>query len=54
MSTEKPAILFHLSEENKRKVKILADLENRSVSNYLEQLIIKAVKEYETNNNVTL
>ena len=41
---------IRISPELKEQLQALADAENRTLSNYIEQLIINAVKSHESEN----
>lgn len=43
MATKKERVVFYVSEEVKRKLSKLAEAENRSLSNWLENLSLKEI-----------
>lgn len=47
MPTRKIPFTFHLDEDVLEKIKILADLDNRSTSNMLEYLCKEQIRKYE-------
>ena len=47
MSSQKPRITVYTDEITNRKLAYIADLENRSSSNYTEYLIKKEIKRFE-------
>lgn len=47
MPTRKIPFTFHLDEDALAKIKILADMENRSTSNMLEYLCKERIRKYE-------
>lgn len=50
MTTKKPQLKTYLTEVNYIKFKEIAHIENRSVSNLLETLIIQKIESYEKQN----
>lgn len=50
MSTNKPQVKAYVTEENYKKIRLLAEKEKRSISNMLEYLIEKYITDYEKNN----
>ena len=47
MPSYKPRITIYTTEEITKKLAFISKTENRSASNYTENLIIKAIKDYE-------
>ncbi len=60
MATKKPLIKSYVKQEIYNKIKVLAEKENRSVSNLTEFIIEKAITDYEsqhgniTNGDITI
>lgn len=50
MPTNKIRFTFNLNEEVLRKIKYLADADNRSISNMLEHLCKERIQNYERKN----
>lgn len=50
MPTNKIRFTFNLNEEVLRKIKYLADADNRSISNMLEHLCKERIQNYEKEN----
>lgn len=50
MPTKKPQLKTYIKEEYYNKFKEIAEKNNRTISNMLEQLIIKEINEYENKN----
>lgn len=50
MPSNKPVILIRTSEDIKRKIEIIAEENNRSLSKEIELLIKKHIKQYEEYN----
>lgn len=48
MPTSKPQLKTYVSTEVYEKFKQIADKENRSVSNYLEFLVMREIQEHES------
>lgn len=49
MATDKPRVVVYMDEEIKAALEILASTEDRSVSNYVLQLVKRAVAEAQAN-----
>lgn len=47
MPTNKPQLKTYVDTTTYEKFKIIADKENRSISNFLELLILKEIERYE-------
>lgn len=47
MATNKPLLKSYIKQELYNKLKILATKENRSVSNLVETILEKSIREYE-------
>ena len=48
--TTKTAVITYVSEQTSKKLKVLAELDDRTLSKYVKRLLEKTINEYEKEN----